>query len=770
MTFSNYRKIAQFLFVTIGCLGGMGIASTQQEKRPFAVVDDIGFVYFGDLYGGAAAVEFSPDGNYFAVDSERGHLDLNSVEDSLAFYGSQDVEDFLKSSNDSQPPSPVWVVNRSAKKGAVISGWRWLADSSGIAFLEPTEDGTPRLFLADFHKKTIEPLTSETEAVMAFDIQDRKHYVYTVADPAGQEGKNAEREAASVVGTGRSLFELILTDNPITARIAPSNISLWAVVGGRPFKVETNGTPLPNFGSFALSPDGRSLVTTQPVLDVPSAWETLYPPPPSPPCAVSPCTNRIHAGHYDSQSSHVQQYVRIDLQTGSIQSLADAPIAQGAGWIAYGNPSWSNDGREILLPNTFLKSKVNAPSRPCVAVLDVSSGTSTCVEVLKAHKTTEIVEEGYHVIRGARFTDDTGRVMVAFNNHEDLSPRTTEYQRTNDIWQVVREISGKFPAEHNGLELSVKQGLNDPPMLVATDGQTSRVLWDPNPQFKGIELGRASVYTYKDKQGREWKAGLYKPSNYKPGQRYPLVIQTHGFSASLFIPSGGFSTAFAARALAAAGIVVLHVSDDDGCPVVTRDEGACAVSDYEAAASQLVSEGLVDPQKIGIIGFSRTCYYVMETLTTSSFLHLKAASITDGVMFDYFSYIQNPDRMSGEADRVIGAPPFGDGLQLWLKRSPGFNLNKVAAPLLVVGEGPLSLLSMWQPYAGLRFLKKPVDLIMLNTREHVLTNPSVRMASQGGSVDWFRFWLQGYEDPDPAKAYQYKRWHDLRKLQDGGRE
>jgi hypothetical protein len=73
---------------------------------------------------------------------------------------------------------------------------------------------------------------------------------------------------------------------------------------------------------------------------------------------------------------------------------------------------------------------------------------------------------------------------------------------------------------------------------------------------------------------------------------------------------------------------------------------------------------------------------------------------------------------------------------------------------------------MWQPYAGLHYLKKPVDLIMLNTDEHVLTNPAVRMSSQGGSVDWFRFWLKGKENPDPAKAKQYSRWRELRKLQE----
>jgi hypothetical protein len=41
---------------------------------------------------------------------------------------------------------------------------------------------------------------------------------------------------------------------------------------------------------------------------------------------------------------------------------------------------------------------------------------------------------------------------------------------------------------------------------------------------------------------------------------------------------------------------------------------------------------------------------------------------------------------------------------------------------------------------------------------------------QSNHKDWFRFWLQGYEDPDPAKAEQYKRWRELKKMQDEMRE
>jgi len=90
----------------------------------------------------------------------------------------------------------------------------------------------------------------------------------------------------------------------------------------------------------------------------------------------------------------------------------------------------------------------------------------------------------------------------------------------------------------------------------------------------------------------------------------------------------------------------------------------------------------------------------------------------------------------------------------------------VTTPLLVVGEGPYGLLLMWEPYSALHHLQRPVELMLLNTREHILTNPALRMASQGGSVDWFRFWLQDYEDPDPGKQAQYVRWRELRKMQD----
>ena len=57
-------------------------------------------------------------------------------------------------------------------------------------------------------------------------------------------------------------------------------------------------------------------------------------------------------------------------------------------------------------------------------------------------------------------------------------------------------------------------------------------------------------------------------------------------------------------------------------------------------------------------------------------------------------------------------------------------------------------------------------MLYLPAAAHILVKPWDRIASQGGTLDWFCFWLKGEEDPDPAKAEQYIRWRELRKLQE----
>ena len=759
----------------LSCIAFAPLSGTYARvPQPFTVAEEIGLAHFGDPYTAETqATGFSPDGNYFAAHTERGRLDLNRPEAALRIYRTQDVLGFLGHPQGSPPPPPVWTFRRStADSGPIITHWRWLADSSGIAYLERGTNGSNRLVLAELKQKTIEPLTPHGQTIKAFDIRDRNHYVYALADLRLQQQAMAERKTAAVLGTGRALTDLLFPadQNPQVAAWADRS-ELWAVVDGKRFQIkdQSTGRPVVLFEEgqrkLVLSPNGRALITAVAIPEIPAAWESRYPPP----FAAYPYHPR--AGRQDLQTSMGQmlasEYVRIELHTGRVQSLLNAPTGMAAGWFELAPPAWSRDGEAVLLADTFGVSAVQAPSRPCAALVNFVTHAASCIESLKGPTATGY-EKDYRLIKELRFASgDKHRVIVNYDNMGGTESSTEYQQEPEGAW-----IAGKTAAVEvagGGLEVTVKQGLNEPPVLMATDSKTkvSWTIFDPNPQLKDIALGEATVYQWRDRAGRDWKGGLFKAVPYETGHRYPLVIQTHGFVETQFRPSGIFPTAFAARALAGAGLVVLQVQD---CPIYsTPEEGPCNVDGYEAAVSKLVKDGLVDAERIGIIGFSRTCFDVMEALTATA-LHIKAAAITDGVMADYLQYLMSVDLggnvIAHDYDAIIGARPFGMGLPQWLQRSPLFNIDKVNAPLLVVAEGRPSLLSMWAPYAALRYLRKPTELMLLHTSEHVLTNPEARMASQGGSVEWFRFWLQGYEDPARSRADQYKRWRELRALQE----
>jgi len=178
---------------------------------------------------------------------------------------------------------------------------------------------------------------------------------------------------------------------------------------------------------------------------------------------------------------------------------------------------------------------------------------------------------------------------------------------------------------------------------------------------------------------------------------------------------------------------------------------------YESAIGNLERRGLIDRNRVGITGFSRTYWYVTYMLTHSKHHFTAAAAVADGVDYSYFQYMALPD-VTPDSEQMLGGPPYGKSMSQWLKRSPAFLMNKMG--LRIQTLGPMSLLLDWHWYSGLSRLGKPVEMIYMPEGTHILEKPWERMTSQQGNVDWFCFWIKGEEDPDPAKAEQYQRWRE----------
>jgi dipeptidyl aminopeptidase/acylaminoacyl peptidase len=764
-----------------------GWAAAASEATPFTVADDIEFIHFADSNGeGIEPIIYSPDRRYVVVHAECGRLDLNKVESTLRVYSTEFLQRVVQDRSANREPAPAWILRKSTfKNGPIISNVRWLANSRGFAFLAKTALGTNQLFLADLRTRRLRSITAARDHVTTFDIRDRNHLVYAVLSPAISQRISDRRppEGSTIVATGRFLGNLLFPDLDRSANGPHDRSEIWAILDGRRFRVEdaSSGRPVVLYSegqhTLVLSPDGRSIVTSLAVADVSRQWEEDYPPPPS---RKSTYLTAIRARHQDLTApagyAYVSQYATIDLSRGRVRPLTDAPTGASAGYWSDVRAAWSADRRFLALSNTFIpfdaSSRTGGQNRPCVAVVDLAADTLTCLERLRGY-TQSGAESGYRYITDVVFDrHNDSRVVVRYFTQPGMIAGTTTYVRSSEgAWSEA--LPDQATSNQPRFALSIQQSINDPPLLVIADmvGHVSRTVWDPNPHLKNLDLGEASVYGWQDKDGRDWIGGLYKPPGYVSSKRYPLVVQTHGLVKDQFIPSGLYTSGYAARELASAGILVIQIPD---CPTIfTTEEASCNVAAYEHAVKKLVTEGLADPDRVGISGFSRSDYFTLAALTSGS-VHYAAASINDGVDQGYLQYILGSDsnqRVGGDEEgadeeAVIGARPFGEGLKQWLKRSPTFNMDKVSTPLRsVIHGGAPGLLYVWEPYAALRYLNKPVDLIAIVSDEHILTNPAARMASQGGAVDWFRFWLQDYEDLSPAKAGQYKRWRALRKLQ-----
>jgi hypothetical protein len=194
----------------------------------------------------------------------------------------------------------------------------------------------------------------------------------------------------------------------------------------------------------------------------------------------------------------------------------------------------------------------------------------------------------------------------------------------------------------------------------------------------------------------------------------------------------------------------------------TPREGPYSVEFVDAALDELDRRKLIDRNRIGLTGFSRTAYHVLYALIHSRY-HIAAAVVADGVNFGYAGCLFYMSETAGSVCENMngGGTPYGDSLAGWGKAAPTFNLDKIETPVLL--QAITAPLGEWEILAGLRWLKKPVDLLNFYPEgDHVLVRPWQRMNSQQAVVDWYSFWLKGEEDPDSAKAEQYVRWKKMR--------
>lgn len=461
------------------------------------------------------------------------------------------------------------------------------------------------------------------------------------------------------------------------------------------------------------------------------------------------------------------RWKRVNLITGATQSLENAPALPPNSDIAGNLKPWkvardAQSGRVALLrrfgtleglrdePEVELSMLLHRKSRQPVICSDPLCVGKAISDIQWRSGTDEVVFTVTDPAQGLaqslfRWNVDTGVV------------RPVTYARG------VLGGGGRYDPGECGLASSalvcVAAEADSPPRLERVDLETGKrtLLFEPNAAL-GRDMATATparLLRWKDANGQEFTGQFFAASGTQ-GAPAPLFVSY--YSCPGFV-RGGLGDEWPMATLAEDGIAALCINH---APVrldaVERyDQGLSAVA---SAVDLLASTGEIDRAKVGMGGLS---FGTETTLWTAMYSDLLAAASVSSSSIST-SYYQLKS-LAGNSFRTrlreywqLGAPD--ETSERWHTISPAFNLDKIKVPILMQLPEQEYIHALDYTIPLLR--QHRADLYVFPDEPHLKFQPRHKLAVYERNVDWFRFWLQGVEDPAYSKSTQYAHWRKIR--------
>ena len=273
----------------------------------------------------------------------------------------------------------------------------------------------------------------------------------------------------------------------------------------------------------------------------------------------------------------------------------------------------------------------------------------------------------------------------------------------------------------------VSQTYEESPNIFFTDAgfKHPRKMTNTNPQQARYAWGKATLVSFRNRDGKKLQGVLHYPAKYEPGKKYPMLVYIYEIRSNSLhryvVPSP--KSFYNITNYVQQGYFVFQPDI-----VYKLDHpGESAVNCVVPAVEKMIATGMIDPEKIGIMGHSWGAYQTSFIITQTKLFSaaVAGAPLTDMVSM-YNSIYWNtgtPDQQIFEVSQGRFTKPWWEELNEYMNNSPMFQAAKINTPLLVAfgtKDGAVDWHQGIEMYITMRRMEKPMILLVYEGENHAV--------------------------------------------------
>lgn len=272
-------------------------------------------------------------------------------------------------------------------------------------------------------------------------------------------------------------------------------------------------------------------------------------------------------------------------------------------------------------------------------------------------------------------------------------------------------------------------------------------LTDVNPQVRNLALGAQKEITYTSTDGKKVGGVLILPVNYRPGQRYPLVVSIHGGPAGADLLT--FNEGSGGQVYAGAGYAMfcpnyrgsINYGEQHRIDIV-GNYFPQAYDDIMSGVDYLIDEGIVDGDKMGVIGWSAGGHWSNWILTHTD--RFKAISSGAGTMNWISMYAQSDVQRNRRF--YLGDEPMYDNFEPFWDQSPLKYIKNAKTPTMihVVGGDPrVPSPQSTELHMALKKLGVDTEFFVYPGKSHGIPDTRNRLVKSVSEMAWLDYYVRG---------------------------